>query len=177
MSTVSVRTHFAAGHRIIGLPGEGGKCRNIHGHTFTATWTIQQDANSENPVEFGELKKRLKEMIKAVYDHGFILDITDDFRQYLAVNMLKFRVVDGPPTTERIAEDIAQETMRHFTQDMHLNGWQHTPLAPNAKLLSVALDEGPENTATWQNPAYFSMPFKVAPMGGGGSINTLTEGQ
>jgi 6-pyruvoyl-tetrahydropterin synthase len=154
MSTISVQTHFAAGHRILGLPGEGAKCRNIHGHTFTCIWTIQQDAISEEPVEFGELKQRLKEIIKAEYDHGFLLDKTDDFVRYLSANMLRHRTLDGPPTTERIAEDIAKVTMQHFTEELSMNGWKHTPLAPHARLLSVRLEEGPENTATWENPEF-----------------------
>jgi 6-pyruvoyl-tetrahydropterin synthase len=151
MSTISVRSHFAAGHRILGLTGEGKKCRNIHGHTFTVQWTIDQDSSTEDPVEFGALKKRLKDMIKATYDHQFILDKSDDFQQYLSINNLRHRTVDGPPTTERIAEDIANETMRHFTE--RYDGWG-APLAPHAKLLSVELGEGPENTATWLNPAF-----------------------
>lgn len=151
MSTISVQSHFAAGHRILGLSGEGRKCRNIHGHTFTVKWTIEQDVDTKDPVEFGELKNRLKHMLKATYDHQFILDKTDDFQQYLAINSLRYRIVDGPPTTERIAQDIANETMRHFTE--RYNGWG-APIAPNARLLSVELGEGPENTATWMNPAF-----------------------
>lgn len=154
MSTISVQTHFAAGHRILGLPGEGAKCRNIHGHTFTCTWTIQQDAASEEPVEFGELKHRLKEIIKAEYDHGFLLDATDDFVHYLSANMLRHRTLDGPPTTERIAEDIGQVTMRHFTEEQRVWGCVRSALAPHARLLSVRLEEGPENTATWENPEF-----------------------
>jgi 6-pyruvoyltetrahydropterin/6-carboxytetrahydropterin synthase len=154
VSTISVQTHFAAGHRILGLPGAGAKCRNIHGHTFHVTWTIEQGVECEQMVEFGELKVRLKDIIKTIYDHCFILDSSDDFVAYLNANMLKARLLDGPPTTERIAEDIATVTMEHFTTETRLGGFKHEPLAPCAKLLYVKLDEGPENTATWENPAW-----------------------
>ena len=133
MSTISVRSHFAAGHRILGLTGAGAKCRSPHGHTFQVTWTFTQNAGDMS-LEFGELKVALKTMVKDQFDHGMILDKADDFVQFLKAGKHKVYVLNGPPTTELIAEEIAFATLR---------------LLPKAPLKSVELWEGPENCATW----------------------------
>ena len=132
MSTISVRTHFAAGHRILGLTGPGAKCRNIHGHTFHVTWTYAQDVG--DPLEFGAVKEKLRAMIATLFDHGFIIDREDEFIGYLRAGKLKYYALIGPPTTEAIAAEIAKHSRRAL---------------PKAPLLSVELREGPDNTATW----------------------------
>jgi 6-pyruvoyl-tetrahydropterin synthase len=132
MSTISVKTHFAAGHRILGLSGEGAKCRNIHGHTFHVTWTFAQDQNKMT-VEFGAAKVWLKQLIKAYFDHAFIVDIHDEFCHYLDTNHLKHYQLECPPTTEAIVAEIAGLTREKYPT-----------------LIRVELNEGPENTATWE---------------------------
>lgn len=136
MSTISLRTHFAAGHRILGLTGPGAKCANVHGHTFSVVWTFKQ-GSADMALEFGAVKATLRTMIADVFDHGFIVDKADGFRDYLRASKLKVYALNGPPTTERIAEEIAFLSMRAL---------------PKAPLLSVELQEGPDNTATWVKP-------------------------
>lgn len=152
MSTISVKTHFAAGHRILGLTGAGEKCRNLHGHTFWVTWVFKQDA-SDMAIEFGELKHHLKSMISTRFDHAFILDASDDLVHYLNANMLKKWTLDGPPTTEAIVAEIAKLTIDKLTRVPAPGITSISPppkaLWPNAKLVSVHLEEGPENSATW----------------------------
>jgi 6-pyruvoyltetrahydropterin/6-carboxytetrahydropterin synthase len=150
MSTISVKTHFAAGHRILGLTGEGEKCRNIHGHTFHVTWVFEQHPS----LEFGELKIALRGVVRRHFDHSFILDRTDDFARYLNVNNLRHYLLDGPPTTEAIAAEIARLSIERLTT-VCKDGWkddEKKPLYPDATLLKVLLDEGPDNNATWTKP-------------------------
>jgi 6-pyruvoyl-tetrahydropterin synthase len=151
MSTVSVRTHFAAGHRILGLTGEGAKCRNLHGHTFNVTWTLQQD----DSLEFGTLKSILRGVVRHHFDHHFIIDKTDDLLHYLEANDLWHYTLDGPPTTEAIAAEIAKLSIAWLTEDRGDNGESSAPY-PTARLLRVSVDEGPENNATWEAPVYVS---------------------
>jgi 6-pyruvoyl-tetrahydropterin synthase len=159
MSTISVKMHFAAGHRILGLEGPGEKCRNAHGHTFYVTWTFAQHSS----LEFGELKQRLRSMIKTHLDHGFILDKRDDFLHYLKANQLKHYALDGPPTTEAIAAEIAQLTIDRLTTPWKDHFGDNQPaLFPNAVLLRVVLEEGPENCATWE-PAEQSVDTWIDP--------------
>ena len=136
MSTISVRMHFAAGHRILGLSGPGAKCRNPHGHTFYVTFVFEQSTQWPPPVEFGAAKASLRDRIKDRYDHGFFVDAADEsMRTFLEREGCKHHVFDGPPTTERIAELFARDA-RHLVKD--------------ANLLRVVVEEGPENTATYE---------------------------
>jgi 6-pyruvoyl-tetrahydropterin synthase len=148
MSTVSINCHFAAGHRILGLEGPGEKCRNIHGHTFAVTWVFEQHPD----IEFGRLKAILRSVCGG-FDHAFILDKTDDFLHYLQVNMLRSVPLDGPPTTERIAEELAYRAIERITQPQESPGFTkgiQPAVYPHALLLRVEVHEGPENCATWE---------------------------
>jgi 6-pyruvoyl-tetrahydropterin synthase len=136
VSTISVCLHFCAGHRILGLDGPGAKCKNVHGHTFRATWVFDQDAGDNAALEFGALKEILRGDTKTRYDHGFFVDGSDiEMLSFLERQSCKHTVFDGPPTTERIVERLACDCLRQF---------------PTARLRCVILDEGVENAATWE---------------------------
>jgi len=135
--TLSVRMHFAAGHRILGLSGAGAKCSNPHGHTFFVTFVFKQDDRWPPVIEFGAAKVSLRNRIKDRYDHGFFVDAADTVMcDFLSANNCKHHVFDGPPTTERISELLAR--------DANL-------LVQGAQLVRVILEEGPENTATYEH--------------------------
>lgn len=153
MSTISASVDFAAGHRILGLEGADEKCRNIHGHSWRATMTFIQDSTWPPCVDFGTIKYTAGAAVRAALDHVFILDKNDDFKKYLETNVLRFYATDGPPTTERIAEEIGRMVIERLTTS-HPPENGGKPPCPNAKLLSVQLDEGPVNTATWENPTF-----------------------
>lgn len=134
--TISVKVRFAAGHRILGLTGAGAKCRNPHGHTFETTFVFDQSDDWPPPVEFGQAKAILRSRIKDAYDHGFFVDVGDRvMREFLENDQCKHIVFEGPPTTERIAEMLARDANR---------------LLQGATLLRVVLDEGPENSVTYE---------------------------
>lgn len=155
MSTISVKKHFAAGHRILGLTGPGEKCRNLHGHTFTVTWEWEQHPD----IEFGMLKRILGNVI-ARFDHAFIADSTDDICYYLDANMLRSVKLSGPPTTEAISEEIARMSIELVTEPRPDGMGKTQPaLYPAARLLRVILEEGPENCATYE------VPQRVSPNG------------
>ena len=138
MSTISVKLMFAAGHRILGLVGAGAKCRNIHGHTFYATFVFDQSDEWPPPVEFGAAKAVLRERIKDRYDHGFFVDGADkDMVDFLVIDECKHTVLDGPPTTERIAALLARDCNASIQGGL---------------LHRVVLEEGPENTVVWERP-------------------------
>lgn len=174
MSTISVGPiYFAAGHRILGLSGPGAKCRNLHGHTFGATWTYQQD----DKLEFGQMKHLLKGLIKCRFDHLFFCDVSDDLVNYLQINSLRHVALGGPPTTERIAETIARASIDVFTKPVDEYTFDvktkvqtdEVGYFPDSQLLSLRLTEGPENTATWINdqPKFTVNPGFYGVVGGG----------
>ena len=149
MSTISVKLHFAAGHRILGLDGSGAKCRNIHGHTFHVTWTFIQGAG-ETTLEFGDLKTMLRGVL-VPFDHTFILHCYDDFEHYLKANDLKYYLTDTPPTTECIAQEIGRLTIQRMTKGrVDALGAERPAPFPDARLYCVEVEEGPENSAMWQ---------------------------
>jgi len=150
VSTISVKTQFSAGHRILGLTGPGAKCANIHGHSFVVIWTFNQNAG-DLTLEFGQVKATLRDMIKNLFDHGFIVDKADGFRDYLRAGKLKLYALNGPPTTEMIAQEIAFLTMKAM---------------PKAPLHSVELQEGPENSATWSRSPSLGIGVELKDHGG-----------
>ena len=136
MNTISVKMHFAAGHRILGLDGAGAKCRNPHGHTFGVEFVFKQSDEWPPVIEFGTAKAELRAVIKEKYDHTFFVDNADTaMRRFLEDDNCRHVVFNGPPTTERISWMLGMEARRLF-KDAHL--------------VRVILNEGPENTATYE---------------------------
>lgn len=134
MITVTVKHHFSAGHRILGLGGEASKCANLHGHTFGVEAEFSQaSAFSTDPfVEFTAVKKLLREWVDVHFDHGYIVADTDTvLRDFLESQQLKHFVTIGPPTTESIAQAIGDAMQ------------QALPVR------KVMVTEGPHNAATW----------------------------
>lgn len=136
--TATVRHHFSAGHRIVGLSGAGSKCSNVHGHTFGVNWTVELPDLSAQSVEFGELKRAYRGLVDRWLDHGFIVG-ADDHEMIAVLRGLggKYFTLDTPPTTEAIATLIAE-------------GSQKT--VPAVRLLKVEVTEGPHNAAAWYAP-------------------------
>lgn len=131
--TVSVRHHFSAGHRILGLTGPAAKCSNLHGHTFTVCATWEQ--TSELGVEFTTAKRLLRQYVDKALDHGYLVCQLDDvLLTFLRANNMKHHVTERWPTTEVVAEDIAEAMQAYM---------------PGTRLLCVEVGEGPHNLATW----------------------------
>lgn len=136
-NTVSVRHHFSAGHRLVGLDGPGAKCSNLHGHTFAVQWTFLAPDRTARSIEFGALKAGLRGWVDDNLDHGYICH-TEDEELFAAIVALRSKhfITEEPPTTETIAWVIAKATSELF---------------PDLDLISVTLDEGPSNSASWVN--------------------------
>lgn len=135
MLSATVSHHFSAGHRIIGLPGPGAKCANVHGHTFGVEWTVQLSELSAGTVEFGAIKKLFRGWVDDNLDHGFIVDEDDEpMMDVLLQCSSKMFVLPHRPTTEAIAATIA---------------YQCQQLVPDVLVQSVKVTEGPHNAATW----------------------------
>ena len=88
MYTLIVKQHFDAAHRI---PGHGGKCANIHGHTYKVEAEFRgSELNDLGMVrDFSELKMALHEVMP---DHVLLND-----------------VLPGHTTVEAIAEHLFRQ--------------------------------------------------------------------
>jgi 6-pyruvoyltetrahydropterin/6-carboxytetrahydropterin synthase len=78
------RFGFEAAHR---LPRHPGKCRELHGHSFSLVVTVERpvDASSGLALDFGELKRIVEAEVIERLDHRFLNELIDN------------------PTAERIA--------------------------------------------------------------------------
>lgn len=129
-TTITLTFRWPMGHRILGLTGSGSKCRNVHGHNWTADVELPND---DGELEFGDVKARVGGWITELWDHGFILASGDPFREYLLAEDLKHYIIDQPPTTEAIAAELAQQVEHMF----------------GVRPRSVHVVEGYRNAATW----------------------------
>lgn len=78
--SVQVSHNFETGHR---LPFLGGKCENLHGHSWNVliTFTAYQHPTGMNEygisLEYGLLKKLVRRWIDTYLDHGCMLGLDD----------------------------------------------------------------------------------------------------
>ncbi|AYP69990.1 QueD-like 6-pyruvoyl-tetrahydropterin synthase [Mycobacterium phage CRB2] len=133
MIELTVKHHFSAGHRIPGLPGEGAKCSNLHGHTFGVAWSFEVRSLDAGEMEFAEAKKALRAWVDDHFDHGYLVAPGDDgLVDYLQSQGHKFAYVEPVPTTEAIAAALLEAA-----NDLRLG----------ATCVRVHVTEGPHNEA------------------------------
>lgn len=96
---------FEAAHA---LDGYGGKCKDIHGHSYHLRITTKGKPieNAANPscgmvIDFSDLKKIVKDNIISKFDHYLILRNDSRFRGLEDSNP-RIRYVDYQPTCENM---------------------------------------------------------------------------
>lgn len=115
-ATVTVRHNFETAHR---LPFLGGKCTNLHGHSW---WAEVRVAGWPDPdgvlVEFGALKRQLREWIDTHLDHGAMLGLADPLVPALQAEGSRLYVFGATPMTAGLpwptVESVA-ELLRRLT--------------------------------------------------------------
>jgi len=141
--------HFETGHA---LAGYDGKCRNVHGHSYRLEVTVigtpiddPSHVKYGMVMDFGDLKKIVKEHVVDVYDHALFLNKNGDYREigeYLADKGHRIMLVDFQPTGEMMLFDIADRIRPHLPE--------------NVRLYSLRLYETGTSYAEWyaddQNP-------------------------
>jgi len=107
MFELKVKTRFAGAHQLTMV---GEKCENLHGHNWHIEVCVKGDKlNSAGVlVDFGDIKKAVKEVVKGHLDHKFLNDLE------MFENM--------QPTSERIAVYIAQKVQTILDQDDKTQG-------------------------------------------------------
>jgi len=104
---------FEAAHA---LKDYDGPCRNIHGHSYELSVTVSgspiTDPRSPKKgmvMDFGDLKKIVKERVIDIFDHSLILSREhprDEIRR-LSESFSNILVVDYQPTSENLLTDFA----------------------------------------------------------------------
>lgn len=144
MNSVTVRHNFETAHR---LPELGGKCFNLHGHSWWAEITVAAPALNGDGivVEFGAFKRAVREWIDTHLDHGAMLGTDDPLLAVLCSMGCKvFEFEDRWPTVEATAELLASVASGLLTA---------VPHAPGARVVNVDVRETAVNEASWTGEA------------------------
>ena len=107
---------FDAAHRLM---NHKGKCRFIHGHTYTITLGLKGE--SLDPldilVDFSDISKEVKRYIDKWIDHGIILNEEDTAWGNIMMEAgQKLYILDGNPTAEKLAEHFYNLFKRKFPE-------------------------------------------------------------
>lgn len=138
-STVTVRHNFETGHRLPHLPG---KCQSLHGHSWWAEVTVAGALVDGIVLDFGTLKRHLRDWIDTYLDHGLMLGGDDELLPLLEAHGKVYPFPEGEwPTVENVAR------LLHDVTQMILAGNQ----LPGT-VVRVRVTETHVNAAEWVAP-------------------------
>ncbi|WP_306354288.1 6-pyruvoyl trahydropterin synthase family protein [Flavobacterium sp. '19STA2R22 D10 B1'] len=144
MSKIRITKQFSfeTGHALFGYDG---KCKNVHGHSYKLSVTVigtpiddRSNVKYGMVIDFGDLKKIVKEEIVDVFDHATVFNKTTPHIEL--ANELISRghdviLVDYQPTSENMVIDFAQKIKNR--------------LPNNIQLFSLRLQETDTSFAEW----------------------------
>lgn len=130
MSNIRITKQFSfeSGHALYGYDG---KCKNVHGHSYSLEVTVigKPITDAANPkygmvIDFGDLKKIVKKEIEEVFDHAIVFNKNTPHAQLGATlkkeghNVL---LVDYQPTSEMMIIDFAKKIQTHLPENIKLH--------------------------------------------------------
>lgn len=123
MSTHSVVVNFTfeAAHR---LPQLGGKCRNLHGHSWQAAIAVCAPQLTDQciVVEFGQFKSLIRDWIDNNLDHATMIGVNDEFLPFLRSHDSKVFVFgdgDCEPSDQYYAKGLEWPTVEAVAVVLH----------------------------------------------------------
>ncbi|KAF2515843.1 6-carboxytetrahydropterin synthase [Flavobacterium salilacus subsp. salilacus] len=119
---------FETGHALYGYDG---KCKNVHGHSYKLSVTVIGTPITDNNhvkygmvIDFGDLKKIVKEEIVDVFDHATVLNQNTPHIE-LAEELKKREhhviLVSYQPTSENMVIDFAQKIKNRLPDTIQLH--------------------------------------------------------
>jgi len=104
MFRIEKKFTFPMGHR---LSKHKGACFNFHGHNYTVLVGMASPNLNFNGMvmDFGDLKNFLKPLFD-LWDHAFMINQTDEFRDKIKELGMNIIVTEGDPTAERMAKIV-----------------------------------------------------------------------
>jgi len=144
MSNIRITKQFSfeTGHALYGYDG---KCKNVHGHSYrldvTVIGTPISDADNVKfgmVIDFGDLKKIVKEEIVDVFDHATVFNKNTphvELAQELKNRGHSVLLVNYQPTSEMMVIDFSEKIKLRLPQ--------------NIKLHSLKLQETATSFAEW----------------------------
>lgn len=130
MSKIRITKQFSfeTGHALYGYDG---KCRNVHGHSYKLSVTVIGTPIADNShvkfgmvIDFGDLKKIVKEEIVDVFDHATVFNKNTPHVEL--ANELKSRghnvlLVNYQPTSEMMVIDFADKIKKRLPENINLH--------------------------------------------------------
>ena len=107
-----------------------GKCKNIHGHSYTLEVTVigqpLEDGGHASDglvIDFGDLKKIVNTEVVDLFDHSLVMkkDYTENLLRLLDENFERMLYVDYQPTCENLIEDFARKISRSLPKEISLH--------------------------------------------------------
>ncbi len=123
MYSVSKRIEFCYGHRLMDY---NGVCKHPHGHNATAEIEVRTESLDRRNmvVDFGEIKRIVKDWIDRELDHKMILRHDDPLVKPLRQLGEPVMVVDDNPTVELIAKMIFDFVRSHGFHVVRVKVWE-----------------------------------------------------
>lgn len=144
MSNIRITKQFSfeTGHALYGYDG---KCKNVHGHSYRLFVTVIGQPISDNNnvkfgmvIDFGDLKKIVKEEIVDVFDHATVFNKNTphvELAKELQDRDHNVLLVNYQPTSEMMVIDFASKIKKR--------------LPKNITLFSLKLQETATSFAEW----------------------------
>lgn len=133
MSSIRITKQFTfeTGHALYGYDG---KCRNVHGHSYKLSVTVIGAPISDTSnvkygmvIDFGDLKKIVKEEIVNVFDHATIFNKNTphvELAKELENRGHNVLLVDYQPTSEMMVIDFANKIKLRLPENIKLHSLQ-----------------------------------------------------
>lgn len=130
MSTIRITKQFSfeTGHALYGYDG---KCRNVHGHSYKLSVTVIGTPIADTDhvkhgmvIDFGDLKKIVKEEIVDVFDHSTVFNRNTphvELARELEVRGHQVLLVDYQPTSEMMVVDFADKIKKRLPSSIQLH--------------------------------------------------------
>ncbi|GAA4280342.1 6-pyruvoyl trahydropterin synthase family protein [Gaetbulibacter aestuarii] len=119
---------FETGHALYGYDG---KCKNVHGHSYKLDVTVIGKPISDSNhvkygmvIDFGDLKKIVKEEIVEVFDHATVFNKNTphvELAKILKEQGHNVLLVDYQPTSEMMVIDFAQKIKKRLPKNIALH--------------------------------------------------------
>ncbi len=130
MSKIRITKQFSfeTGHALYGYDG---KCRNVHGHSYKLSVTVIGEPITDTShvklgmvIDFGDLKKIVKEDIEDVFDHATVFNKNTphvELAKELQNRGHNVILVDYQPTSENMIIDFAQKIKAKLPKNIQLH--------------------------------------------------------
>ena len=130
MSKIRITKQFSfeTGHALYGYDG---KCRNVHGHSYKLSVCVIGEPITDKDnvkfgmvIDFGDLKKIVKEEIVDVFDHATVFNKNTphvELAKELKNRDHNVLLVDYQPTSEMMVIDFAEKIKKRLPHNLQLH--------------------------------------------------------